>query len=148
MTLYFENPDHQGHQVGPDDPQITEAVVNIDRLIGRIIDGLHYVENDRIPPIIGLVDEGFKVEQKKSEAKECGGAHGYDNAFFSMRTIFIGHGPMFLEGKKVASFENVEIYNKRNIPEEAARVRSSKPPSSSPIYSETPPLFVKSSSGS
>ncbi|CAA7051507.1 unnamed protein product [Microthlaspi erraticum] len=72
---------------------------------------LHYVENDRIPPIIGLVDEGFKVEQKKSEAKECGGAHGYDNAFFSMRTIFIGHGPMFLEGKKVASFENVEIYN-------------------------------------
>ncbi|CAA7027534.1 unnamed protein product [Microthlaspi erraticum] len=171
MTLYFEDPDHQGHQVGPDDPQITEAVVNIDRLIGRIIDGfldripsswvqyytpllaikphsdrnaaeivakmnealssgevengkylkvylkedlpsrLHYVENDRIPPIIGLVDEGFKVEQKKSEAKECGGAHGYDNAFFSMRTIFIGYGPMFLEGKKVASFENVEIYN-------------------------------------
>uniref|UniRef100_A0A1J3J1N4 Ectonucleotide pyrophosphatase/phosphodiesterase family member 3 n=2 Tax=Noccaea caerulescens TaxID=107243 RepID=A0A1J3J1N4_NOCCA len=206
MTLYFEDPDHQGHQVGPDDPQITEAVVNIDRLIGRIIDGLekrgvfedvtvimvgdhgmvgtcdkkvvvlddlaswieipsswvqyytpllaikppsdrnaadivakmkealssgevengkylkvylkedlpsrlHYVENDRIPPIIGLVDEGFKVELKKSEAKECGGAHGYDNAFFSMRTIFIGHGPMFLEGKKVPSFENVEIYN-------------------------------------
>ncbi|KAH9302398.1 hypothetical protein KI387_013981 [Taxus chinensis] len=25
MTLYFEDPDHQGHQVGPDDPQITEV---------------------------------------------------------------------------------------------------------------------------
>ncbi|CAN7015039.1 unnamed protein product [Brassica rapa subsp. trilocularis] len=207
MTLYFEDPDHQGHQVGPDDPRITEAIVNIDRLIGRLINGLerrgifedvtmimvgdhgmvgtcdkkliflddlspwikipsswvhdytpllaikpplghnaadivgkikeglnsgevengkylkvylkedlpsrlHYTESERVPPIIGLVDEGFKVEQKRSEAyKECGGAHGYDNAFFSMRTIFIGHGPMFAKGRKVPSFENVEIYN-------------------------------------
>ncbi|KAJ4871768.1 Alkaline-phosphatase-like family protein [Raphanus sativus] len=206
MTLYFEDPDHLGHQVGPDDPRITEAVVNVDRLIGRLINGLerrgifedvtmimvgdhgmvgtcdkkliflddlapwikipsswvhdyspllaikppsdhnaadivakikeglnsgevengkylkvylkedlpsrlHYTESERIPPIIGLVDEGFKVEQKRSEAKECGGAHGYDNAFFSMRTIFIGHGPVFAKGRKVPSFENVEIYN-------------------------------------
>ncbi|CAN7081962.1 unnamed protein product [Brassica oleracea var. botrytis] len=207
MTLYFEDPDHQGHQVGPDDPRITEAVVNIDRIIGRLINGLerrgifedvtmimvgdhgmvgtcdkkliflddlspwikipsswvhdytpllaikpplghnasdivakikeglnsgevengkylkvylkedlpsrlHYTESERIPPIIGLVDEGFKVEQERSEAyKECGGAHGYDNALFSMRTIFIGHGPMFAKGRKVPSFENVEIYN-------------------------------------
>lgn len=206
MTLYFEDPDHQGHQVGPDDPQITEAVSHIDGLIGRLINGLekrgvfedvtiimvgdhgmvgtcdqkliflddlaswiklptdwvqyytpvlsirppsdqspseivakmnqglssgkvkngdklkvylkedlparlHYWESDRIPPIIGLVDEGFKVEQKDSKSKECGGAHGYDNAFFSMRTIFIGHGPQFARGRKVPSFENVQIYN-------------------------------------
>ncbi|XP_010541054.1 PREDICTED: ectonucleotide pyrophosphatase/phosphodiesterase family member 3-like [Tarenaya hassleriana] len=206
MTLYFEDPDHQGHQVGPDDPQITEAVANIDRLIGRLIDGLEkreifedvtmilvgdhgmvgtcdkkliflddlapwikipsswvqystpllaikpppghdlanvvakineglnsgkvengkylkvylkedlpsrlqYADNYRIPPIIGLVDEGFKVEQKRNQGKECGGAHGYDNAFFSMRTIFVGHGPRFVGGRKVPSFLNVEIYN-------------------------------------
>ncbi|KAI3495752.1 hypothetical protein L1887_38098 [Cichorium endivia] len=40
MTLYFEDPDHQGHQVGPDDPQVTEAISNIDGLIGRLINGL------------------------------------------------------------------------------------------------------------
>ncbi|KAF8058177.1 hypothetical protein N665_1249s0020, partial [Sinapis alba] len=201
ITIHFDDPDPQGHQVGPDDSLITEAVVNIDRLIGRFIDGLekrgvfedvtiimvgdhgmvgtcdkkliilddlapwikipsscvqnyatllaikppsghsakdvvakinqglssgkvengkhlkvylkedlpsrlHYADSDRIPPIIGLVDEGFKVEQKKSKGKECGGAHGYDNAFFSMRSIFIGHGPMFSRGRKVPSFEN------------------------------------------
>ncbi|XP_031252386.1 ectonucleotide pyrophosphatase/phosphodiesterase family member 3-like isoform X1 [Pistacia vera] len=206
MTLYFEDPDHQGHQVGPDDPQITEAVARIDSMIGRLIDGLekrgvfedvtiimvgdhgmvgtcdkkliflddlaswieipagwvqsyspllairppggynpsdivakmneglksgkvdngknlrvylkeelpsrlHYAASDRIPPIIGLIEEGFKVEQKKTNRKECGGAHGYDNAIFSMRTIFIGHGPQFERGKKVPSFENVQIYN-------------------------------------
>lgn len=206
MTLYFEDPDHQGHQVGPDDPQITDAVIRIDRMIGRLIDGLekrgvfddvniimvgdhgmvgtcdkkliflddladwigipaswvrsyspllairpdpglspsdvvekmneglrsgkvengkylkvylkedlpgrlHYSASDRIPPLIGLIEEGFKVEQKRSRRKECGGAHGYDNAIFSMRTIFIGHGPHFRRGRKVPSFENVEIYN-------------------------------------
>ncbi|KAL2501348.1 Alkaline-phosphatase-like family protein [Forsythia ovata] len=206
MTLYFEDPDHQGHQVGPDDPQITEAVANVDEMIGKLIRGLeergvfddvniimvgdhgmvgtcdkkliflddlaswieiptewvqyytpllairpsasyspkdvvakmneglksgkvdngqylsiylkeelpsrlHYAASDRIPPIIGLVEEGFKVEQKRSTRQECGGAHGYDNAFFSMRTIFIAHGPQFASGKKVPSFENVQIYN-------------------------------------
>lgn len=206
MTLYFEDPDHQGHQVGPDDPEITEAVARIDSMIGRLIAGLeergvfedvtiilvgdhgmvgtcdkkliflddlapwieipedwvqsytpllairppsgvepkdvvskineglksgkvdngknlrlylkeelpsrlHYAANDRIPPVIGLLEEGFKVEQKRNERKECGGAHGYDNAFFSMRTIFIGHGPQFARGRKIPSFENVQIYN-------------------------------------
>lgn len=206
MTLYFEDPDHQGHQVGPDDPEITEAVARIDKMIGRLIEGLeergvfedvtiimvgdhgmvgtcdkkliflddlapfieipkdwvqsytpllavrppagnspsevvkkineglssgkvengdklrvflkedlpsrlHYEASDRISPIIGLVEEGFKVEQKRSKRKECGGAHGYDNKFFSMRTIFIGHGPQFARGRKVTSFENVQIYN-------------------------------------
>lgn len=206
MTLYFEDPDHQGHRVGPDDPQITEAVVEIDNLIERLINGLeergvfedvniimvgdhgmvgtcdqkliflddlvkwieipadwvqsyspllsirppsgystkdvvakmneglksgkmdngeyltvylkeelpgrlHYSASERIPPIIGLVAEGFKVEQTRSTKQECGGAHGYDNSFFSMRTIFIAHGPQFSRGRKVPSFENVQIYN-------------------------------------
>ncbi|KAL9158947.1 hypothetical protein ABFS82_08G102100 [Erythranthe guttata] len=168
MTLYFQDPDHQGHQVGPDDKQITEADVHmimvgdhgmvgtcdkkmifLDDLVnwidiptewvqsytpllairppanysladvvdkmneglksGKVNNGeylkvylkedlpsrLHYSDSYRIPPIIGLVEEGFKVEQKNSKIQECGGAHGYDNAFFSMRTIFIGHGPEF-----------------------------------------------------
>ncbi|KAL0426904.1 UNVERIFIED_CONTAM: Ectonucleotide pyrophosphatase/phosphodiesterase family member 3 [Sesamum latifolium] len=173
MTLYFEDPDHQGHKVGADDPQITEAVAGVDKMLGRLISGLeergvfedvniiltgfryrrngfyyspllairpppgysaakvvakmneglksgnvnngeylsvylkeelpsrlHYSASDRIPPIIGLVDEGFKVEQTRSKRQECGGAHGYDNAFFSMRTIFVAHGPRFARAGK------------------------------------------------
>ncbi|KAJ6731332.1 ECTONUCLEOTIDE PYROPHOSPHATASE/PHOSPHODIESTERASE [Salix purpurea] len=72
---------------------------------------LHYAASARIPPIIGMVDEGYTVEQKGTKRQECGGAHGYDNALFSMRTIFIGHGPQFARGRKVPSFENVQIYN-------------------------------------
>ncbi|CAJ2665212.1 unnamed protein product [Trifolium pratense] len=67
---------------------------------------LHYADSDRIPPIIGLVHEGYKVEQSRTGNKECGGAHGYDNEFFSMRTIFIGHGPQFARGKKSVLLPN------------------------------------------
>ncbi|MQL68329.1 hypothetical protein Taro_000599 [Colocasia esculenta] len=206
MTLYLEDPDHQGHQVGPDDPQITDAVARVDQMLGRLIAGLekrgifeditvillgdhgmvgtcdkkiiyldelvpwiqiptswvqtyspvlgispppevspsevvakmnqglasgkvgngkylqvylkedlptrlHYSASDRIPSIIGMVAEGFKVEETRSENKECGGSHGYDNAFFSMRSIFVAHGPQLEKGRKVPSFENVQIYN-------------------------------------
>ena len=51
------------------------------------------------------------MELKRTKHQECGGAHGYDNAFFSMRTIFIAHGHQFARGRKVPSFENVQIYN-------------------------------------
>ncbi|KAJ8559873.1 hypothetical protein K7X08_003931 [Anisodus acutangulus] len=206
MTLYFGEPDHHGHKVGPDDPRITQAVERVDGMIGKLIRGLeergvfedvniimlgdhgmvgtcdeklifledlapwieipkdwiqsyspllsirpppsysakdivtkmneglksgkvqngqylkvylkeelpdrlHYSASGRIPPIIGLIDEAFKVEQKSSKRKECGGSHGYDNAFFSMRSIFIGRGPKFARSRKVPSFENVQIYN-------------------------------------
>ncbi|XP_020583621.1 venom phosphodiesterase 2-like, partial [Phalaenopsis equestris] len=206
ITLYFEDPDHQGHQFGPDDPEITSAVIRIDGMIGRLIHGLekrgvfedvsvillgdhgmvgncdkktifledlspwikippdwiqsnsplitirppptvspaevvrkmnealssgkvengnklkmflkedlpkrlHYSENYRIPPIVGLLEESYMVENTRSKKKECGGSHGYDNLFFSMRTIFVAHGPQFQRGRKVPSFENVEIYN-------------------------------------
>ncbi|PIN25137.1 Type I phosphodiesterase/nucleotide pyrophosphatase [Handroanthus impetiginosus] len=206
MMLYFEDPDHQGHKVGPDDPRITKAVAVVDKMLGRLISGLeergvfedvniilvgdhgmvgtcdrklvclddlanwieipkewvlsyspllairpppvvspkevvakmneglksgrldngeylrvylkedlpsrlHYSASGRIPPIIGLIEEGFKVEQTRLKRQECGGSHGYDNAFFSMRSIFVGHGPKFGRGRKVPSFENVEIYN-------------------------------------
>ncbi|XP_078181204.1 uncharacterized protein LOC144574967 [Carex rostrata] len=73
---------------------------------------LHYADSYRIPPIIGMLGEGYTVELKRSERKkECAGAHGYDNAFFSMRTIFMARGPRFKRGRKVQSFKNVEVYN-------------------------------------
>lgn len=206
IALYFEDPDSQGHIVGPDHPQITDAVARIDRMIGRLISGLtkrgifedvtlilvgdhgmvgncankqiflddfspeitipeswvqsyspllsiwppanvssrdvvtkmnqalnsgkiengkylkmflkedlpsrlHYSESYRIPPVIGLLAEGYKVSPKRNDICICNGAHGYDNAYFSMRTIFVAHGPQFERGRKIPSFENVEIYN-------------------------------------
>ncbi|XP_051150140.1 uncharacterized pyrophosphatase/phosphodiesterase C725.05c-like [Andrographis paniculata] len=72
---------------------------------------MYYNDNDRIPPILGLLEEGFMLEPKRNKELFCGGAHGYDNTLFSMRTIFYAHGPRFGRGRVVGSFENVQIYN-------------------------------------
>lgn len=72
---------------------------------------LHYSDSDRVCPIIGIVEEGYTVEINRRKGLKCGGEHGYDNELFSMRSIFIGHGPRFEKGKKINSFVNVEIYN-------------------------------------
>ncbi|KAG6421056.1 hypothetical protein SASPL_117605 [Salvia splendens] len=127
MTLYFEDPDHQGHKVGSDDPKITEAMISDDlgipkdwiqsyspllairppsdhspkEVVAKMNEALKSGNSDRIPPVIGLVDEGFKVEQTRLKRQECGGSHGYDNAIFCMRSVFISHGPRFGRGRKL-----------------------------------------------
>lgn len=72
---------------------------------------LHYSESPRIAPIVGLVAEGYTLAHSRSDKPiTCGGEHGYDNAYLSMRTIFIACGPQFPKGRRIPSFENVELY--------------------------------------
>ena len=40
ITLYFDTVDSAGHEFGPDSPQVTAAVADVDRSIGRLVDGL------------------------------------------------------------------------------------------------------------
>jgi len=40
ITLYYDEPDHEGHQYGPDAPETKAAVVKVDKLIGRLKAGL------------------------------------------------------------------------------------------------------------
>jgi len=39
-TLYFDTVDHEGHSFGPDSAQVNTAVAEVDRQIGRLLDGL------------------------------------------------------------------------------------------------------------
>jgi len=44
ITLYYYEPDHSGHQFGPDSPEVAAAVHHVDDLIGRLhadLDALH-----------------------------------------------------------------------------------------------------------
>ncbi len=40
ITLYFSEPDHEGHQFGPDAPETKAAVHKVDALIGKLKEGL------------------------------------------------------------------------------------------------------------
>ena len=44
ITLYYNEPDHSGHEFGPDSPEVREAVHHVDELVGKLkagLDSLH-----------------------------------------------------------------------------------------------------------
>jgi predicted AlkP superfamily pyrophosphatase or phosphodiesterase len=77
----------------------------------------HYRDHPRIPPIIGVMDEGWQIMRRatrdairEGRATAAGGQHGYDPALMSMRGVFVAAGPAFRQGATVPAFENVHIY--------------------------------------
>ncbi|MGB3565221.1 MAG: ectonucleotide pyrophosphatase/phosphodiesterase [Thermoanaerobaculia bacterium] len=74
----------------------------------------HYRDNRRIPPIIGLADEGWSItsrsRQSRRRDRHQGANHGYDNQLLSMGATFIATGPAFEQGQVVPPFENIHIY--------------------------------------
>lgn len=78
----------------------------------------HYRDHPRVPPIVGVVDEGWQLLRRTTLAdvlagriRAAGGAHGYDPMLMSMRAVFVAAGPAFKEGVTVPAFENVHIYS-------------------------------------
>ncbi len=61
ITLYFSDADTAGHQYGPDSPQVADAVHELDRELGKLVDGIN---ESRLPvDLIVLADHGMaKVE--------------------------------------------------------------------------------------
>ena len=79
----------------------------------------HYRDHPRIPPIVGVVDEGWQLlrraalpAQESRSQRGAIGVHGYDPmTAISMRGIFVASGPAFRSAVTVPPFENVHIYN-------------------------------------
>lgn len=77
----------------------------------------HYRGNPRVPPIVGVLDEGWTVTthqreaDRKAGARPRRGAHGYDPRLRSMHGVFVATGPHVRRGLVVAPFENVHIYD-------------------------------------
>ena len=78
----------------------------------------HYRDHPRIPPIVGVVDDGWQILRRRTvDAIDAGtlpresGQHGYDPRVRSMRALFVAAGPAFREGVVVKPFESVSLYN-------------------------------------
>ncbi|XP_073318798.1 bis(5'-adenosyl)-triphosphatase enpp4 [Pagrus major] len=74
-----------------------------------IPDRLHYMNNERIPPIILIADEGWTIMQRGIKVERLGN-HGYDNSLHSMHPFLAATGPSFRQNFKMQSLQSVDIY--------------------------------------
>ncbi|XP_022102613.1 venom phosphodiesterase 2-like isoform X2 [Acanthaster planci] len=59
ITLYFDEPDHTGHDYGPDSNEQNEAVAMVDSYIGDLMDAITEVHMENCTNIIVLADHGM-----------------------------------------------------------------------------------------
>jgi predicted AlkP superfamily pyrophosphatase or phosphodiesterase len=79
----------------------------------------HYRDHPRIPPIVGVMDEGWQILPRATLTQRLTrgqtgprGEHGYDpRDAISMRGIFVASGPAFKSGVVLPPFENIHIYD-------------------------------------
>jgi len=76
---------------------------------------LHYSNNKRIAPIIGILDNGWSLTTHEyfnnHQSYYNGGTHGYDPTQADMHAFFLAYGPAFKSGIAVPKFENIQLYN-------------------------------------
>lgn len=58
-TLYFDAADTEGHHYGPDSPELTAALVELDRCIGRLVEGLKARGRFEATDIVIVADHGM-----------------------------------------------------------------------------------------
>ena len=72
---------------------------------------LHYSGNRRIPPVLGLVQDGWVVYASASRPYSGGGTHGYDPSVPSMGALFLGWGAGLARGITLDSVDNINVYS-------------------------------------
>lgn len=82
---------------------------------GQIPQRYHFRDNDRIPPLVLVADEGWYITQRTA-AEQAGrtlqkATHGFDPQLPSMGGLFIARGPAFRSGVTINPVENVHVYN-------------------------------------
>ena len=75
---------------------------------------LHYTGSPRIPEIIAIADDGWRMTRRERFERNPesfrGGAHGYPPSDRSMDALFVGNGPGFVSGVVAPAFENIHLY--------------------------------------
>ncbi len=75
----------------------------------------HYSGNPRIPPIVGVWDDGWIGASRdffrRRPPREHGGEHGYDQSSVGMHATFLALGPAFRQGLVAEPFQNIHVYD-------------------------------------
>lgn len=68
-----------------------------------------YGRNPRISPVVCLAETGWRFTSADPETY-VRGDHGFDPADPAMRALFLAAGPAFAAGRRLPTFDNVDVY--------------------------------------
>ena len=126
VTLYFEGVDTAGHRFGPDAPEVTAAIAEVDAALGRLIDGLEArgaldrtdlvvvsdhgmtpVAPDRVVVLDDAVDLDAEAENVVwGEAAGIWPAAGVDAADLAARVDALPHVRAYVRGETPERFRH------------------------------------------
>lgn len=90
---------------------LSNAHPNMTCYIHRIVpEELHYSKNERISPLLCIMDEGYELRTTKSWS-HFKGNHGFYSTYSTMHGMMIAHGPAFPKGNVVEELHNVNVYD-------------------------------------
>lgn len=84
-TLYFEEPDHAGHNYGPVSGEVVKALQRVDQIIGMLMNGLKQRNLHNCVNLIILADHGM-------EKTSCDRVEYMTNYFNSVKDIYVYSG--------------------------------------------------------
>ena len=119
LALYFDQVDHEGHEGGPDSPQVRDAVSSVDAAIGRLVDGLRQRGIEDRVNIIVVSDHGMAPTPPKQ-------AIFIDDYIDLRRVRVVTHGQLFTlwpaKGETDAIFTELlkmphaRVYRREKVP--------------------------------
>lgn len=59
LTLYFDQVDHEGHEHGPDSPEVDAALGDVDEALARLVDGLRRRGRLDVTDVVVVSDHGL-----------------------------------------------------------------------------------------
>jgi len=139
ITLYYSEPDHEGHEFGPDAPETKAAVVKVDGLIGKLRAGL---DATGLPiDLVVVSDHGMaKVQGGWITLDQFADLTGFDNA----GTLLYGKTEedrvrVYNQLKKASS--QFVVYRRKDVP--ADLNYSQNPREGDPVVIATGPFAIR-----
>lgn len=114
ITLYYNEPDHSGHEYGPDAPQTKAAVAKVDKLVGKLKEGL---DATGLPvDLVVVSDHGMaKVEGNWITLDQFTDLTGFETAGELLYAKSDGDAARVYNQLKKASSEFV-VYRRKDVP--------------------------------
>ncbi len=139
ITLYYNEPDHEGHEFGPDAPETKAAVLKVDGLVGKLETGL---EATGLPiDLVVVSDHGM--------AKAQGGWITLDQ--FADLSGFETDGPLLYaktEADRVRVYNQLKkassqfmVFRRKNVPAELNYSRNAR--AGDPVVIATGPYAIR-----